>query len=326
MKQNARVSPGLIVLIVLVLFLLNLSALAWIGWPALQERGLSLSASGQQGTATDSRAAEKPTASQTPSATLSATPIEPAPTAATIFTSQGDPAEDLRIQGVLLLSIRDGEAVHLFAYHPGLLPLTRLTQTNWDEIDPAVSPDGRRLAYASRQNGYWDLYIRDLVSGAVERITDTPEYEGRPSWSPDGQWLVCAGNTGGNLDIYLISLTDRSQAPIRLTEDQAADTSPAWSPQGRQIAFVTTRNGRSQIWIADLDRTDEQRVVAPMVTVITAEGSAVPLITGVLSLVRSTAVGLTITGALGGRVSTVKERRLGALMLPDASAAVTDRL
>ena len=41
MKQNARVSPRLVILIVLGLFLLNLSALAWIGWPVIKERGLA---------------------------------------------------------------------------------------------------------------------------------------------------------------------------------------------------------------------------------------------------------------------------------------------
>jgi TolB protein len=253
MKLTARASTRLIILIVLVLFLLNLSALAWLGWPALQERGWVgvRPAQSPSPTAPDSTF---PAGSPSPVPTSSSVPVSTAPP-----LSLGSQPGDLGTQGVLLLSLRDGVYTRLFAYHPGLLPLTRLSHSEWDEVDPAVSPDGRRLAFASRRNGYWDLYVRDLVSGQVERITDTPEYEGRPSWSPDGQWLVFAAMYDGDLDIYLLSLLDRAQAPILLTDDPAADTSPSWSPQGRKIAFVSTRLGASHIWIADLDRTDAQR-------------------------------------------------------------------
>jgi TolB protein len=46
---------------------------------------------------------------------------------------------------------------------------------------------------------------------------------------------------------------------VRLTKDKAADYSPAWAPQGRQIAFVSTRSGDNEVWLVDLDRTDEGR-------------------------------------------------------------------
>jgi TolB protein len=132
-------------------------------------------------------------------------------------------------QGVLLLALRDGGQVHLFAYHPDLLALTRLTDSAWDEIHPAISPDGKRLAYSSRENGYWDLYIRDLESGHAERITDTPEYEGSPSWSPDG--VATFAHRNDNLDIYVLSLSNR---------DQAASNSPM-TGRGQQPCPVARR-------------------------------------------------------------------------------------
>jgi dipeptidyl aminopeptidase/acylaminoacyl peptidase len=74
--------------------------------------------------------------------------------------------------------------------HPGRMPLTRLTNGDWDDITPAPSPDGTKIAFASNRLGHWDLFLMDLASGELTRLTDTPEYEGAPTWSPDGTFLA----------------------------------------------------------------------------------------------------------------------------------------
>lgn len=93
--------------------------------------------------------------------------------------------------GTFFLSLSDAGHFHLFAYSSQTLPLTRLTSNAWDDITPAISPDGKWLAYASNQNGYWDLYLLDLTNGNKVRLTDTPEYDAAPTWSPDGAFLAC---------------------------------------------------------------------------------------------------------------------------------------
>ncbi len=159
---------------------------------------------------------------------------------------------------LLVLSLADGGHFHLFAYSPQSLSFTRLTTGEWDDVTPALSPDGQRVAFASHRNGYWDLYILDLQTGETSRLTDTPEYDGAPSWSSsDGAYVAYESYVDGNLEIFIRSSADPSQAPIRLTDDPASDTSPAWSPQGRQIAFVSDRGGEAQVWIADLDNGGE---------------------------------------------------------------------
>jgi len=157
-------------------------------------------------------------------------------------------------QGVFFLSLKEGGSFHLFAYSPQTLPLTRLTADAWDDITPALGPDGNWLAFSSRRNGYWDLYFLDLGGDGIHRLTDTPEYDAAPSWSPDGAFIAYESYVNGNLDIFLRSVTDPGQAPLQLTQNPAADTSPAWSPLlGRQIAFISNRSGEPEVWIADLD-------------------------------------------------------------------------
>lgn len=160
--------------------------------------------------------------------------------------------------GLIVLAMSDGPFIHLFAFHPTQLPLSRLTNHPWDDLHPAISPDGSRIAYTSRRNGYWDIYIFDLRDNSLIRVTDTPEYDGWPTWSPDGLWLAYETYKNGNLDIFIQSLSDLSQSPIPLTTTPGADYSPAWSPLGQEIAFVSDRSGQAEIWTARLDQIGEQ--------------------------------------------------------------------
>ncbi len=198
----------------------------------------------------------KPEAAPTSPAAVVATPSRlpaqlPTPTAAPLNAFTG--------QDALLLSLTEGGYAHLFLFDPVSQSFVRLTNGQWNDVAPALSPDGRTLAFASDRNNYWDLYLLDLPSGEVQQITATPNYENAPSWSPDGQWLAYEAYAGDNLDIFILNVTDLTQPPIRLTEHPATDFRPAWAPNGRQIAFVSTRSGQSDIWIANLDIPGDDR-------------------------------------------------------------------
>lgn len=168
------------------------------------------------------------------------------------------PTKFVEGQNLFFFSINFDGKFQIYAFSPGLLPFTRLFDNDFEEISPVVNPSNTKLAYSARKNGYWDIYIYDLISGQETRITDTPEYEGSPSWSPDGQYLAFETYKNNNLDIEIQTLDDLAQAPILLTTSQEADFSPAWSPNGREIAFVSTRSGEDEIWVAKLDTVEDR--------------------------------------------------------------------
>lgn len=167
-------------------------------------------------------------------------------------------AEALRQKGVIIFSMSDGGYYHLFTFHPQYLPLTRLTDGAWDDLQPSVSPDGSRLAYVSRQNGYYDIYLLDLTTGGQSRVTDSPAYDGSPTWSPDSQWLAYESYTGEGIQLFLRQMNDLTQPPVQLTSGPSQNFSPAWSPQGREVAFISTRSGVGDVWLARLDRIDDR--------------------------------------------------------------------
>lgn len=172
--------------------------------------------------------------------------------------------------GSLALSIREGSDIHLFLYRPFLentsgdglsaLPLTRITSGAQQDITPAVSPDGSRIAFASNRDGPWDIYILDLASGETSRFTDTRAYDANPTWSPDGQWLAYESYQIDNLEIIIQDI-DRSSGPIPLTNHSAADYAPSWSGQGRKISYISTRSGKQEVWYADLDSTQADKAL-----------------------------------------------------------------
>ena len=165
--------------------------------------------------------------------------------------------------GLLILSMQEGLDTHLFAYRPSheageTLPLTRLTSGAWDDITPALNPVENQIAFSSNRDGQWQIYIWNLESDTIGRLTGAPGYKASPTWSPDGLWLAYERYFDNNLELY-IQQAEVGAEPIQLTSHLAADYAPAWSPLGRQIAFVSTRAGREQIWIADLDQSGEER-------------------------------------------------------------------
>ncbi|MCC7163105.1 MAG: PD40 domain-containing protein [Anaerolineae bacterium] len=113
---------------------------------------------------------------------------------------------------------------------------------------PALSPDGGRLAFQSRKNGNWEIYVLDLENGEIDRLTNDLSYDGAPSWSPDGREIAFESYRGGDLDIWKMAVDGRDLE--NLTADQSAyDFSPAWSPDGKMIVFTSWAAGNKQLYV-----------------------------------------------------------------------------
>lgn len=247
---------------VLALTALMLLLVLFLSWPEIYRRLHPSSVNGDLSAAAQGNSAASESLFQPKQSPTPAWPAGVLPPPLSVVSPDGQPAyPSASLSGTAILSILDGTRCHLFAFLPGSNSLVRLSMGEWDDIAPAVSPDGATLAFSSNRSGRWDLYLMSLRDGSLSQLTSTPAYESNPTWSSDGLWLAYEAylpdEPNPNLDIWIRPL-DPAQAPIRLTDDPAADFSPAWSPSGRQIAFVSARAGDLEIWLADLDKTGDR--------------------------------------------------------------------
>jgi TolB protein len=166
--------------------------------------------------------------------------------------------EQMQFDGIIVFSMADGLNNSLFLYHPQYMTYKRITNPASDDIDPAINPMGTSIAFSSKRNGYWDIYLLNMSDGSLQRITDSADFEGHPSWSPDGKWIVYEKYAQNNFDIFLQNMENLADPPINLTQSEANEFSPNWSPEGRLLTFVSDADGSDDVWIADLNSTDER--------------------------------------------------------------------
>jgi TolB protein len=122
----------------------------------------------------------------------------------------------------------------------------QLTHDGAISVSPALSPDGRRLAYTGYQSGYADIYLVDLTSGARNRIIKFPGTNSGAAFSPDGTRIACTMSKDGNPEIYVTGINGDS--PRRLTRSRGVESSPTWSPNGSEIIYSSDERGGPQLY------------------------------------------------------------------------------
>jgi TolB protein len=118
-------------------------------------------------------------------------------------------------------------------------------------LSPAWSPDGKRLAYVSFEDGRSELFAQDITTGKRDKLASFRGLNSAPAWSPDGRRMAMTLSRDGNPEIYLFDLASRALS--RITHSRAIDTEAAWAPDGRSLVFTSDRGGKPQIYKVELD-------------------------------------------------------------------------
>jgi hypothetical protein len=122
--------------------------------------------------------------------------------------------------------------------------VTPLTAPSTDVVydRPRLSPDGRRVAYASHREGSWRLIVQETsqeIDGgrAIDLAPPPGGTVSSPAWSADGRTLYAVVGLRGFIDLYAFA-SDGSGAPLPLTRTQGAALAPAPTPDGSALFFL----------------------------------------------------------------------------------------
>lgn len=117
-------------------------------------------------------------------------------------------------------------------------------------IQPAISPDGKQLAYVDRVRGKLGsggLWVKPLPDGEPRLVQyEETEYRMKPAWTPDGRALLYVSDEAGSNDVMLVSASGGN--PEQLTVDRGDEYAPAPSPDGQSFAFVSNREGPTVLY------------------------------------------------------------------------------
>jgi len=122
---------------------------------------------------------------------------------------------------------------------------------------PRFSPDGKQVVFSGhRFSGYCDIYLLDLESAELTRVTDDVYYDVDPCFGHDGRSIIFASDRGeegpdGYLSLFRYRLDERRLE--RMTYGRYHDRGPAESPDGFRVIFSSDRGDKSAFNIFSLD-------------------------------------------------------------------------
>ena len=124
-----------------------------------------------------------------------------------------------------LWSYRDGQALEIWKGSEGAL-----------QSPPAVSADGRSVAFALSRNGKHQLHVLAADGTGLHPLSSDVDVRGTASWSPDGEWIVAAGSDHDGVGLFKLPADGGS--PVRMATGPFLD--PVWSPHGDLIVYCGT--------------------------------------------------------------------------------------
>lgn len=150
-----------------------------------------------------------------------------------------------------------------------------MTTNSGNDGQPAWSPDGRFIAFASQQRNSGDIFLLDLGgdSDKPKRVTSWPNMtELRPRWSPRQNQLAFTRSQSGKRgqDIGICDDVTKPKDAMRMVTDWAADEiRPSWSPDGKSIAFYSNKGRKDKklfdLWVIGSDGQGAKKLAEDVV-------------------------------------------------------------
>jgi len=153
----------------------------------------------------------------------------------------------------------------LWAINPDGGNLSQITDIAHEVHYPALSSDGKKIAYTNNEGEIWVMEIGEKP----QKLPNLPKNCTHPAWSPDGSKIVFVCyffiNRKEDSDIWIADINQNKA--WRLMEQEGIQSYPTWSPDGSTIAYTTGYRISSdkiieELWLANSDGTNPRPLVS----------------------------------------------------------------
>lgn len=126
----------------------------------------------------------------------------------------------------------DADSIRLFLAQPDGTVVRQLAGDDGNALHPQWEPDGRRVAFSGKtgpDRSDWDVFLVDVDTGNLERITENPGADWVGAWSPDGEHLVILSEYDEDWDVFTIRPNGDDRVRITCTPGNSRYAS--WTAQ-----------------------------------------------------------------------------------------------
>ena len=139
-----------------------------------------------------------------------------------------------------------------------LREINQITTYPQSDFQPAVSWDGKWLAFVSQRSGNLDIWVKRLPNGETVQVTNHQSDDLEPAWAPDGRAIVFTSKRrDAEGDVWLVKINRKKGGlpqgdPVQLTTHFGLDGRPCFSPDGGKIVYVSDEGGGRNLRILEV--------------------------------------------------------------------------
>jgi Tol biopolymer transport system component/DNA-binding winged helix-turn-helix (wHTH) protein len=171
--------------------------------------------------------------------------------------------------------------VYFRVIRPASRPMPKtvpVTSYPGQQITPALSPDGKQVAFAwdGEQGGNFDIYVKLVDAGTPLRLTSSPAFEYAPAWSPDGRYIAFCRDVSDYSEIWTIPALGGAERKLGQVAKGAGNPTQmsergglpvcglSWSPDGESLAIVdrASPQGVSGIYLLSVASGEKRKMTS----------------------------------------------------------------
>jgi TolB protein len=123
-------------------------------------------------------------------------------------------------------------------------------------------PTSGKIVFVSNRSGNYEIYSKDIATGAIVNLSNSPTDDMNPQLSPDGTQIVFYSDRSGLNQIYRMDLATKYTQ--RMTNTWSNDYDPSYMPDGRILYKSNKADGLGDIWLMNADGSNDRNLTKSM--------------------------------------------------------------